>query len=158
VSCDLICDGVHVAPELVRVAARCLGERLSLITDRIDLPGAGDGTDFGSGGLVDDGVVWRLADDGRLAGSRLGLDRAFRNVQEFGAMNEIEAIASITLRPARLLGLEHEIGVLRGGARADLVLLDARGEVVETYVEGRRVFAAPGQSDCPALAPVMITA
>ncbi|MBW1885174.1 MAG: N-acetylglucosamine-6-phosphate deacetylase [Deltaproteobacteria bacterium] len=159
VSCDLICDGVHVAPDLVRVAARCLGEQLSLITDRIDLPtGEQDGTDFGSGGLVDDGVAWRLAADGRLAGSRLSLDRALRNVQQFGAMTETEAIASVTLRPARLLGLEHEIGVLRPGSRADLVLLDAQGVVVETYVEGRRVFAAPGQSDCPASARAPISA
>ncbi len=158
VSCDLICDGVHVAPDLVRVAARCLGEQLSLITDRIDLPRAENGTDFGSGGLVDDGMAWRLAADGRLAGSRLSLDRALRNVQEFGAMTEIEAIASVTLRPARLLGLEHEIGVLRAGTRADLVLLDAQGEVVETYVEGRRVFAAPGRSDCPAPARALFSA
>lgn len=139
VSCDLICDGVHVAPEMIRMSARALGDRLSLITDRIDLsPGA---EDFGSGGLVDDGVAWRLAKDGRLAGSRLTLDRAMRNAQEFGAMNETEAIASVTLRPARLLGLEHEIGVLRPGARADLVLLDEAGEVVETFVAGRSVYA-----------------
>ncbi len=73
-------------------------------------------------------------------------------------MTEIEAIASVTLRPARLLGLEHEIGVLRAGARADLVLLDAQGGVVETYVEGRRVFAAPGRSDCPAPARALFSA
>lgn len=183
VSCDLICDGVHVAPAAVRVAARCLGERLSLISDRIDLPpsreadqggaedpaaggrgrpgreaqgrrladhGAGDPdvepglqSDFGSGKLVDDGTAWRLASDGRLAGSRLTLDRAVRNAQDFGAMDLLGAIAAVTLRPARLLGLEREIGTLRPGARADLVLLDAGGEVVETWVGGRRVHAGP---------------
>jgi N-acetylglucosamine-6-phosphate deacetylase len=167
VSCDLICDGVHVAPAVVRVAARCLGERLSLISDRIDLPpsweagrvagqGAGDSgvepglqSDFGSGKLVDDGTAWRLASDGRLAGSRLTLDRAVRNARDFGAMDLLGSIAAVTLRPARLLGLEREIGTLRPGARADLVLLDAEGEVVETWVGGRRVHGGPGSSDSP---------
>lgn len=192
VSCDLICDGVHVAPAVVRVAARCLGERLSLISDRIDLPpswaagtvgaadppadgpgppslpireardrrvagqGAGDSdlepglqSDFGSGKLVDDGTAWRLASDGRLAGSRLTLDRAVRNARDFGAMDLLDSIAAVTLRPARLLGLEREIGTLRPGSRADLVLLDAAGEVVETWVGGRRVHTGPGSSASP---------
>lgn len=152
-SCDLICDGVHVAPALVRVAARCLGDRLSLISDRIDLPAAAGpgpgpesgsgplqtGLGFGSGDLVDDGTAWRLADDGRLAGSRLTLDRAVRNAQDFGAMDALASIAAVTLRPARLLGLEHEIGTLRPGSRADLVLLDPAGEVVATWVGGQLV-------------------
>ena len=156
VSCDLICDGVHVAPAVVRMAARCLGERLSLISDRIDLPPSSEGgvagaepgpqSDFGSGKLVDDGTAWRLASDGRLAGSRLTLDQAVRNAREFGAMDLLDSIAAVTLRPARLLGLEREIGTLRPGSRADLVLLDAAGEVVETWVGGRRVHAGPGSS------------
>ncbi len=154
VSCDLICDGVHVAPAVVRMAARCLGERLSLISDRIDLPpsredgladaGPGGESDFGSGKLVDDGTAWRLASDGRLAGSRLTLDQAVRNAREFGAMDLLDSIAAVTLRPARLLGLEREIGTLRPGSRADLVLLDAAGEVVETWVGGRRVHTGRG--------------
>jgi len=163
VSCDLICDGVHVAPAVVRVAARCLGERLSLISDRIDLPPSSeadtadtagrDQSDFGSGALVDDGRAWRLAGDGRLAGSRLTLDRAVRNAQRFGAMDLLGSIAAVTLRPARLLGLEREIGTLRPGARADLVLLDQAGKVVETWVGGRRVHASPDRGSSDSRAP-----
>jgi len=149
VSCDLICDGVHVAPPIVRVASRCLGERLCLISDRIDLPperqgtfGEETGLDFGSGDLVDDGQAWRLSADGRLAGSRLTLDRAIRNACAYQAMDPLGAIASVTLRPARLLGIEDEIGTLRPGSRADLVLLDGAGEVVETWVGGECVYSA----------------
>jgi N-acetylglucosamine-6-phosphate deacetylase len=135
-TCDLICDGVHVHPLAVRLAARAKRERLLLITDRV-APGAG----FGAGVLVDDGVALRLA-DGRLAGSRLTLDRAVHNAVAFGALSQLEAIAAVTLRPAVLLGLERERGTLRAGARADLVVLDPAGAVAETWLAGRRAYAA----------------
>lgn len=136
-SCDLICDGAHVAPSWVRVAARSKGERLVLITDRIDPEAAGGS--FGSGAIHDDGVALRLA-DGRLAGSRVTLDLALRNARDFGAMTQQEAVAACTLRPARVLGLEAELGTLRPGARADLAVLDAEGHVRETWLGGRRVY------------------
>ena len=135
-SCDLICDGVHVHPAAVRLAARAKRERLLLISDRV-AAGAG----FGAGELVDDGTALRLA-DGRLAGSRLLLDRAVHNAERFGAMTRIEAVAAASLRPARLLGIERERGTLRPGARADLVVLDAAGRVAETWLAGRRAYQA----------------
>jgi N-acetylglucosamine-6-phosphate deacetylase len=134
-TCDLICDGVHVHPLAVRLAARAKRGRLLLITDRVS-PGGG----FGAGALVDDGRALRLP-DGRLAGSRLTLDRAVRNAEDFAAMTQLEAVAAATLLPARLLGLERERGTLRPGARGDLVVLDAAGGVAETWLAGRRVHA-----------------
>jgi N-acetylglucosamine-6-phosphate deacetylase len=133
---DLICDGAHVDPRVVRTAARALGERMLLITDRID---PGPAASFGSGALRDDGVALRL-DDGRLAGSRVTLDLALRNVARFAGIPLLEAVAACTLRPARRLGLERERGTLRPGARADLVVLDAAGHVEQTWIAGRRVF------------------
>ncbi len=135
-SCDLICDGVHVHPAAVRLAARAKGDGLVLITDRV-AAGAG----FGAGALVDDGTALRLA-DGRLAGSRLSLDRALDNAVSFGALTRLEAVAAVTLRPARVLGIERERGTFRPGARADLALLDAGNRVVETWLAGRRAYRA----------------
>lgn len=131
-TCDLICDGHHVHPDTVKIAARSLAERLLLITDRVDLPDR-------SPQAVDDDGPARL-DDGTIAGSRLGMDRAVRNSMAFADRSLPDAVAAATVRPARLLGLESQRGTLRRGARADLVVLDQQGAVVETWMDGRRVF------------------
>jgi len=138
-SCDLICDGAHVHPAIVRLAARVKGERLILITDQIDPPAASTPS-FGSGPIHDDGRAFRLQ-DGRLAGSRLFLDQALENAQSFGALSLHQAIAATTLRPARLLGIEAERGTLRVGARADFFVFGPHAKLRETWVQGRCVFA-----------------
>jgi N-acetylglucosamine-6-phosphate deacetylase len=142
-SCDLICDGVHVHRTAVRVAARAKGDRLALITDNVAIPSAGENANalpsFGAGAVHDDGSALRLA-DGTLAGSRLTLDRAVANAEAFGAMSRLAAVRAATLAPARLLGIERERGTLRAGARADFVLLDASGAVAETWLAGRSVY------------------
>jgi N-acetylglucosamine-6-phosphate deacetylase len=133
-TCDLICDGAHVHPGMVRVAARAKGDALLLITDAVEPP-VPSAASFGSGPLVSDGVALRLP-DGRLAGSCLTLERAVRNLCRFAGVSLREAVAACTLRPARLLGIESERGTLRPGARADLVLLDDAGDVIGCWIAG----------------------
>lgn len=141
-SCDLICDGAHVHPWMVRTAVRAKRERVLMISDRVQPPeGSGGEASFGSGRVIDDGQALRL-EDGTLAGSCLTLDRAIRNVQKFGAMTRLEAVAAVTLRPARLLGIEAQRGTLRVGARADFAILAADDTVQETWLAGRRVYSA----------------
>ena len=148
-TCDLICDGAHVDPRVVRLAARAKREGLVLITDRIDPPAAeAAALEMGSGPLQDDGVALRLA-GGRLAGSRVTLDRALRNLRDFAGATRLEAVAACTLRPAQVLGVESDIGTLRVGARADLAVLDETDQVVETWIGGRRVLV----SEAPPAAP-----
>ncbi|MDJ0787959.1 MAG: N-acetylglucosamine-6-phosphate deacetylase [Myxococcota bacterium] len=127
--CDLICDGHHVHPTMVGLAARMLGERLVLITDRVDyeVPGSAE---------REPGAPIRLP-DGTLAGSQLGLDRAVRLARRHAALSLRDAVAACTVRPARLLGIEAERGTLRPGARADLALLEGEGSVAETWIGGR---------------------
>jgi len=141
-TCDLICDGVHVHPDVVRVAARAKGEGWLLITDRVE-PAGGEGGEpgFGSGRVHGDGTALRLS-DGTLAGSSLTMDRALRNARAFTGAPLLEAVAACTLRPARLLGLEAERGTLRPGARADLVVLDAAGRVEQTWLGGAPAWIA----------------
>ena len=142
-SCDIICDGVHVHPSAVCAAARAKREKLALITDNVAVPRADQNANalpsFGAGAVHDDGVALRLA-DGTLAGSRLTLDRAIANAEAFGAMSRLDAVRAVTLTPARLLGIERERGTLRAGARADFTLLGANGAVAETWLAGDCVF------------------
>ena len=141
-SCDLICDGVHVHPAAVRMAARAKGDLLTLTTDNVAIPNQSQNASafsFGAGAVHDDGTALRLA-DGTLAGSRLTLDRALANAEMFGALDRLGAVRALTLAPARLLGIERERGTLRPGARADFALLDARGAVAETWLAGRCVY------------------
>ncbi len=126
-TCDLICDGVHVHPSLVRVAARAKRDRLVLITDRVD-PGP-DAT-LGKRVLHDDGSAMRLA-DGRLAGSRATLDACAARFRRAAGATLLESVAACTLRPARVLGIEGQRGTLRVGARADLAVLAAEGQILE---------------------------
>jgi N-acetylglucosamine-6-phosphate deacetylase len=137
-TCDLICDGAHVHPYVVRLAARALGERLILITDRVELEADAEPS-FGSGALRDDGIALRLP-DGRLAGSRVTLDRALANLQRFAGLSLLEAVAACTLRPARRLGIERERGSLRPGARADLAVLGPDGALHSTWIGGKPAF------------------
>ncbi len=137
-SVDLICDGVHVAPEMVALSARILGDRLVLITDRIEPPPGGD---FGAGAVAERDGALRLA-DGRLAGSCLGLAGAVANARRFAGLGLVEAVAACTLRPARLLGLESDCGTLRPGARADFAVLDDAGRLRETWLAGEPAWTA----------------
>ena len=125
----------------MRVAARALGERLVLITDRIDLPEGARGSALGAVTAGEDGAPWRRP-DGAIAGSQLGLDAALRNARRFAGIDLRDAVAGCTLRPARLLGVERERGTLRRGARADLALLDASGRAMETWVGGAPAWRA----------------
>jgi N-acetylglucosamine-6-phosphate deacetylase len=140
-TCDLICDGVHVDPVMLAAAARAKRDRLLLITDRLDPPPRCAAGPLAERELHEDGAVLRLA-GGRLAGSRLTLERAVANARGMAGMTRLEAVAACTLRPARLLGIEAERGTLRPGARGDLTVLDAEDRVVQTWIGGLCAFTA----------------
>jgi N-acetylglucosamine-6-phosphate deacetylase len=138
VRAGVIADGLHVAPRVVALAARSLGDRLNLVTDAVAALGAppgrvrlGRSTAALSAG---DGAV-RLP-DGTLAGSVLSLERAVRNLVAFAGAPLAEAVRAVTSTPAAVLGLADR-GVVAPGAVGDLVLLTEAGEVVATVIGGR---------------------
>ena len=134
----LIADGLHVDPAMVTVAARALGDRLTLVTDAVAALGAPPGpVPLGAQEAEVspvDGAV-RLP-DGTLAGSTLALDQAVRNLVAFARVPLEAAVRAVTEVPARVLGLSDR-GTLTPGAAGDLVLLDGDGALVATVIGGR---------------------
>jgi N-acetylglucosamine-6-phosphate deacetylase len=137
-SADIIADGIHVHPSVVRIFLEAKGEeRAVLITDAISAAGMPEGQ-YQLGGMdveVRDGRVTR---NGSLAGSVLTLDRAVRNVMEFGGWSLQQALRLATKNPAAVVGAERK-GILEAGADADLVALTENGEVRATFVRGEVV-------------------
>jgi N-acetylglucosamine-6-phosphate deacetylase len=137
----LIPDGVHVHPDVVALAQRALGERLTIVTDAVSALGMPPGrqalgrTEVTIG---DDGV--RLA-DGTLAGSNLPMDLGVRNLVAFTGCPTEAALHAATTAPAAVLG-DEDRGSLRAGARADLVVLTDDLQLVTTVVGGEVVHDA----------------
>jgi len=136
VTAELIADGVHVDPPAMRLLLAAKGaERILLVSDGTAATGMPDGR-YRAGALeltVTGGVCRNM--EGKLAGSTLTLDRALRNVVALGVPLGA-AVRMVTLNPARLLGLEQRKGVLRPGADADLVLLNADLAVAAVMTRG----------------------
>lgn len=141
--CQVIVDGVHVHPAMVKLLVRAKGTaRTILITDAMRATGLQDGIyDLGGQSVtVQDGVA-RIA-SGSLAGSTLTLDAALRHVLRYTGLSLAEALPMVTTTPAEALGLAGRKGVLAPGADADVVVLNADLEVVMTLVAGQVVYAA----------------
>ncbi len=132
---DIIADGIHLDPSIVKLFLQMKGEDASvLITDATAATGMPDGRyRLGSFEVeLKDGKCLR---DGSLAGSVLTMDQAIRNVMAFGDWSLPQALRAATLNPARVANLKH-VGVVEVGARADLVVLSPAGEVRQTIIGG----------------------
>lgn len=133
---DLIADGVHVDPSIVKLFLQAKGpERAILITDAISATGMPDGI-YKLGSFEVEVRGDRCEYQGRLAGSVLTLDRAVRNVMSFAGWKLQEAIRLATFNPARMLGITSQKGIVAPGSDADLVLLSAQGHIVQTIIAG----------------------
>ncbi len=137
---EIICDGIHISPEMVRLAYRNLGiERMSLVSDSLDATGLPDGNYFSSGlaVTVKDGIC-RIA-SGALAGSTITLDKAVRNLSRFCNIPITEAILAATENPARQIGAFDECGSLEAGKRANILIVrDLESFCIEIVIVGGR--------------------
>lgn len=131
---ELIVDGHHLADEVVRLVWRAAAGRVALVTDGTAAAGMPDG-DYEVGGIavtLAGGAVRNRA--GALAGSALTMIDAVRNVHALG-IPLAQAVDAATRVPAGLLGCD-DLGVLRPGAAADVVVVDDRLDVLATIVAG----------------------
>jgi len=142
VAAEIICDGFHVHPALVRTAvAAKRPARVLAITDGTaasGLPAGGRALLGGQTLTVGESAAY--LHDGTLAGSVLTMDRAFKVLVERIGFSLVEAAAMCATTPAREFGLIGH-GVLAVDAVADLVVLDSRLAVVQTYIGGQLVYA-----------------
>jgi N-acetylglucosamine-6-phosphate deacetylase len=140
---ELVCDGYHVHPVVMRVAIRAKRpERVMAITDGLAGAGLAEGTRFELGGR---GVTVRehacLLDDGTLAGSRLTMDRVFANLVTMVGVTPIEAATMTSTTQARALALVDR-GRIAEGLLADLAVLDDQWHVRQTLIGGVVVHVA----------------
>jgi len=136
-SADIIADGIHLAPAVVQVFLECKGPELAvLITDAISATGMPDGR-YQLGPIEVDVKDGKCTSGGSLAGSVLTMDRAVRNITQFSSWSLKDAIRAASLNAARAVATMNDQGILAPGAKADFVVLNARGEVLRTIVGGR---------------------
>lgn len=142
VTCDIIADGHHVAPLMLRLALRCkTPERLCLISDAVAPAGQGDG-EFRIWGETIKVAGGRTANErGSIAGSVSTMRDAVRQMLALGVPPS-DAARMASANPARLLGIAGSYGTIEEGKRADLAALDEDGRVRLTVIGGRVAFNA----------------
>jgi len=127
--CEVIADGTHVSPEHIALLYRLKGVNLVLTTDAMPV----------TEGLIEEGGAVRDL-DGVIAGSRLQPDEAVRNLIGATGVSLSQAVACATWAPARAIGLDTEMGMLREGLRADLAVWDRRNRISHVFVGGELVY------------------
>ena len=131
---ELICDGIHTAPEMVRLWYRAKGPaRGILVTDAMSAAGMPDG-EYQLGGFAVHVANGRAMARGVLAGSVLTLDRALTNFVEFTGAPLHEALRLLTANPAAMTGLASSVAV---DEVANLVAVDKSGKLVASMVGGQ---------------------
>lgn len=140
VAAELICDGVHVHPAVIRIALGAKHvSRIMAITDGTAGAGLPVGARTSIGGRPITVRDAAYLDDGTLAGSVLTMDRAFERLVTLVGLSPVEAATVCCTTPARELGL-HGHGLLAPGAVADLVVLDGKYRVAQTWVGGDLIY------------------
>lgn len=140
---ELICDGIHNTPEMVKLWWRAKGpERAILITDAMSAAGMPDG-EYHLGGMKVQVAKGRATTGGTgsgvLAGSVLTLDLALANFVEFTGATLEDGLRLLTANPATMTGLADQAGSLAVGQPANLVALDSKGNLLGSILNGQRV-------------------
>jgi N-acetylglucosamine-6-phosphate deacetylase len=134
---DIIADGIHLDPAIVRLFLKMKGlEQSVLITDATAATGMPNGR-YKLGPFEVEVKDGRCMIGDSLAGSVLTMDQAVRNVMAFAEWSLPDAVRLATLNPAKAAGIDQQAGQLAPGAFADMVVLTAAGAVQHTIVRGQ---------------------
>ena len=142
---QIIADGKHLPPELLRLIYKCKGsDHISLVTDALFAAASplqeGQLVTQANGmaALYEDGVM-KLPDRQAFAGSVATMDTLVRNMVLLAQVPLCDAVRMATLTPAKVLGVEKHKGKLMAGGDADIVLLDEALKVQQVYLAGKPV-------------------
>lgn len=136
---ELITDGLHIHPAVIRLTQKAFGDKLVLVSDSLRCAGMPDG-DYELGGqpiTMTNGKA-TLSGTETLAGSSIHLMDGLRRTVSFGVPLEA-AVAAATIAPAKAIRMDDEIGTLDIGKWADFVMLDEELNVKAVYINGKPV-------------------
>lgn len=140
---SLIPDGIHLHPALVAMAYRSNPSKCVLITDSTELAGLPDGDHPGHAQIphtqTKQGNKVTIKGSDTLVGSCVCLDECVKNLVRWSGCTLAQAVRCVTENVADMMGVEDR-GHLREGARADFVVLNDDGEVLQTWVAGKKVW------------------
>ncbi len=140
VTCEIIADVIHVAPEMLKFAYRNkTAEGLTLVSDSVAPTGLGDGTFELWNEKISVAGGRTQNERGSIAGSVITMLDAVKTMISLG-IDEREVSRMASLNPARTLGIEKDFGSIEIGKRADLVALDEQGNVILTIVGGKTFY------------------
>lgn len=137
---EIICDGVHIHPSVIRATFAMFGaKRMILISDSMRATGLEDGEYTLGGQAVTVRGSLATLHDGTIAGSATNLMDCMRfTVRQAGIPLE-EAIMCATANPAKEIGIYDEAGSISAGKRADFVLLNDDLDIVSVYIDGKEI-------------------
>ena len=141
VSAQVICDGIHIHPDVIRLIVKLKGMRnIALITDSVSSLGLRNGE------YIYDGWRYKSKDgvcrykDGTLIGTALPLNKMVKRMVKFGGVSLQEAIQMATMNPAKILRVDDKKGSVEKGKDADLIIADKALNVFMTLVGGKCVY------------------
>ncbi len=141
-SAEIIGDGYHIAPSLIKLALKAKGaEHLAVVTDASPLTGLPPGPYrvWEIDVILEEEIAF-VADRTAYAGSVATMDRCLRRVMELAGLSLSDGLRMVGLTPATILGVADRKGSLAAGKDADIVILDQNRQVVQTLVAGQTVF------------------
>ena len=136
---EIICDGIHICPATLRITFKTLGEdRTVVISDATMSAGLEPGEYMLGGQKIYKTDAARLA-DGTLAGSSTNLFEEFQNLRSFGIPLK-QAIKSVTINPAKAIGVDGKTGSIAVGKNADLLILSEDfSQIKAVFIKGKKV-------------------
>lgn len=136
---ELVADGIHVPPTILRLAYRIKGvERMCAITDALACAASDSQEAFDPRVIIEDGVC-KLADHSALAGSIATMDRLIRTMVQKAEIPLADAIRMVSETPAKIMGVYDRKGSLQKGKDADIIVMDEDLKVRAVWAMGKLV-------------------